>query len=142
MNQNKLKTSLSIAAISKLSSKYKFFTIEKTFKKGHIKRGVANKTLTKVLAKHLKLSKYLNASNLKYPLIITFFKNSESFFEYLNENSRNNTIVFMSTGSVVCKQNLPNKISSLHLFQNFSSLFTPSSMLLKCLKLAQKSEIH
>ena len=83
MNQNKLKTSLSVAAVSKLSSKYKFFTIEKIFKKGYIKRGVASKTLTKILAKHLKLSKYLNTSNLKYPLVITFFENSESFFEYL-----------------------------------------------------------
>jgi hypothetical protein len=141
MNLNKLKTSLSVSTVSKLSSKYKFFTIEKPFKKVPAKRAVATKTLTKILAKHLKLSKHLDPSDLKYPLVINFFEDLDSFVEHLIENYGKNdsNIVFMSTGSVVFKQNFANKVSSLHLFSRFSSLFNPSIMLLRCLKLAQKS---
>lgn len=141
MNQNKLKTSLSISIVSKLSSKYKFFTIEKPLKKKFTKKAVATKTLTKVLAKNLNLSNYLDSSRLKYPLVINFFEDLDSFVEYLDENSNRNenNIVFMSTGKVVFKQNFSNKISPLLLFNSFSALFNPSIMLLRCLKLAQKS---
>lgn len=141
MNLNKLKTSLSVSTVSKLSSKYKFFTIEKPFKKIPAKRAVATKTLTKILAKHLKLSKHLDYADLKYPLVINFFEDLDSFVEHLTENhgKTDSNIVFMSTGSVVFKQNFANKVSSLHLFNSFSSLFNSPIMLLRCLKLAQKS---
>ncbi len=141
MNLNKLKTSLSVSTASKLSSQYKFFTIEKPFKKVPAKRAVATKTLTRILAKHLKLSKYLDPSDLKYPLVINFFEDLDSFVEHLTENYGKNgsNIVFMSTGNVVFKQNFANKVSPLHLFNRFSSLFDSSIMLLRCLKLVQKS---
>ena len=141
MNLNKLKTSLSVSTASKLSSQYKFFTIEKPFKKVPAKRAVATKTLTRILAKHLKLSKHLDPSDLKYPLVINFFEDLDSFVEHLTENYGKNgsNIVFMSTGNVVFKQNFANKVSPLHLFNRFSSLFASSIMLLRCLKLVQKS---
>jgi hypothetical protein len=141
MNQNKLKTSLSISIVSKLSSKYKFFTIEKPLKKKFTKKAVATKTLTKVLVKHLNLSNHLDSSRLKYPLVINFFEDLDSFVEHLTENYGKNgsNIVFMSTGNVVFKQNFANKVSPLHLFNRFSSLFDSSIMLLRCLKLVQKS---
>ena len=141
MNLNKLKISLSVSTVSKLSSKYKFFTIEKPFKKIPARRAVATKTLTKILAKHLKLSKHLDYADLKYPLVINFFEDLDSFVEHLTENhgKTDSNIVFMSTGSVVFKQNFANKVSSLHLFNSFSSLFNSPIMLLRCLKLAQKS---
>lgn len=141
MNLNKLKTSLSVSTASKLSSQYKFFTIEKPFKKVSAKRAVATKTLTRILAKHLKLSKHLDPSDLKYPLVINFFEDLDSFVEHLTENYGKNgsNIVFMSTGNVVFKQNFANKVSPLHLFNRFSSLFDSSIMLLRCLKLVQKS---
>ena len=47
MKQNKLKTSLSIAAISRLNSQYDLFTIEKFFKKEPAEKAIATKTLTK-----------------------------------------------------------------------------------------------
>ena len=141
MNLNKLKTSLSVSTASKLSSQYKFFTIEKPFKKVPAKRAVATKTLTRILAKHLKLSKHLDPSDLKYPLVINFFEDLDSFVEHLTENYGKNgsNIVFMSTGNVVFKQNFANKASPLHLFNRFNSLFDSSIMLLRCLKLVQKS---
>lgn len=141
MNLNKLKTSLSVSTVSNLSSQYKFFTIEKPFKKVPAKKAVATKTLTRILAKHLKLSKHLDSSDLKYPLVINFFKDLDSFVEHLTENYGKNgsNIVFMSTGNVVFKQNFANKVSPLHLFNRFSSLFDSSIMLLRCLKLVQKS---
>jgi hypothetical protein len=141
MKQNKITTYLSVASISKLASKYKFFTIEKPSKSVGISKIAVAKTLTKVLSKHLKLSKHLDSSNLKYPLIINFFEDHNSFVEYLTLNSdkNNNNIVFMSTGNISFKQNLSQNISSMYLFNRFSSLFDSSVMLLRCLKLSQKS---
>ncbi len=139
MNQNKLKTSLSIATISKLNSQYNFFTIEKAFKKKSVKKSIVTKTLTKVSAKHLNLSKHLNPLDLKYPLSINFFEDLDSFVEHLNEKSNKNNIVFISTGQIVSKQNPFNKISSLDLFNKFSSLLNSSTLLLRCLKLSQKN---
>ena len=139
MNQNKLKTSLSIATISKLNSQYNFFTIEKAFKKKSVKKSIVTKTLTKVSAKHLNLSKHLNPLDLKYPLSINFFEDLDSFVEHLNEKSNKNNIVFISTGQIVSKQNPFNKISSLDLFNKFNSLLNSSTLLLRCLKLSQKN---
>jgi hypothetical protein len=138
MNQNKLKTSLSIAIISKLNSQYNFFTIEKLFKKELAKKAIVSKTLTKVSVKHLNLSKHLSPMDLKYPLVINFFENFDSFIEHLNEKSNKNDVIFISTGQIASKQNLSDKISSLNLFNKFNSLFNSSILLLRCLKLAQK----
>ena len=139
MNQNKLKTSLSIATISKLNSQYNFFTIEKAFKKKSVKKSIVTKTLTKVSAKHLNLSKHLNPLDLKYPLTINFFEDLDSFVEHLNKKSNKNNIVFISIGQIVSKENPFNKISSLDLFNKFSSLLNSSTLLLRCLKLSQKN---
>ena len=139
MKQNKLKTSLSIAAISRLNSQYDLFTIEKFFNKEPAEKAIATKTLTKVSAKHLNLSKHLDTLNLKYPLTINFFEDIESFIEHLNNNTDKSNIIFISTGQIVSKQNIPNKISCLSLFNRFNSLFNSSILLLRCLKLAQKN---
>ena len=67
----------------------------------------ASKTLTKVLAKNIELSKHLDPNLLKYPLTINFFDSFDNLLKYLKINLKGNSsnIIFVNADNVALKEN-------------------------------------
>ena len=141
MKLNNIKTTLSIAELTNLKRNFKNFTIEKNFIDKKSEEIALSKTLTKVLAKNISLSKHLDPHILKYPLTINFFDSSINLMSHLRKNlkNENNNIVFVNTDNIALKENDLKKISSistLSLFNNFNSIFSPAILVLKCIQIS------
>tara|TARA_B100001093_G_scaffold316638_1_gene302073 strand:- start:117 stop:566 length:450 start_codon:yes stop_codon:yes gene_type:complete len=141
MKLNKIKTTLSIAELTNLKRNFKNFTIEKNFIDKKSAEIALSKTLTKVLAKNISLSKHLDPHVLKYPLTINFFDSSVNLMSHLRKdlNNKNNNIVFVNADNIALKENDLKKVSSvstLSLFNNFNSIFSAAILVLKCIKIS------
>jgi ribosomal protein L16 Arg81 hydroxylase len=141
MKLNKIKTTLSLAALERLKKEFKFFTIEKSSSTKKPNTIAVSKTLTKVLAKNLELSKHLDSQLLKYPLVINFFENFDDLLKYLKANLKenNSNIVFVNSNKVALRETDSRKLSSLSpvsLFNNFNLLFSPAILVLKCIQIS------
>jgi hypothetical protein len=141
MKLNKIKTTLSLTALERLKKKFKFFTIEKSSSTKKPNTIAVSKTLTKVLAKNLELSKHLDSQLLKYPLVINFFGNFDDLLKYLKANLKesNSNIVFVNSDKVALRETDSKKLSSLSpvsLFNNFNLLFSPAILVLKCIQIS------
>lgn len=141
MKLNKIKTTLSLTALERLKKEFKFFTIEKSSSTKKSNTIAVSKTLTRVLAKNLELSKHLDSQLLKYPLVINFFGNFDDLLKYLKANLKesNSNIVFVNSDKVALRENDSKKLSSLSpvsLFNNFNLLFSPAILVLKCIQIS------
>ena len=141
MKLNKIKATLSLAALERLKKEFKFFTFRKKFVNQKPNTIAVSKTLTKVLAKNLKLSKHLDPQLLKYPLVINFFESFDDLLKYLKANLKENSnnIVFVNSNKVALRETDSRKLSSLSpvsLFNNFNLHFSPAILVLKCIQIS------
>ena len=72
MKLNKIKTTLLLAELNQLKKPFKFFTLEKNLPNRKSKNIALSKTLTKILAKNIRLSNHIDPDFLKFPLTINF----------------------------------------------------------------------
>jgi len=141
MKLNKIKTILSLATLKELKRDFKFFTVEKSSSTRNMETVAASKTLTKVLAKNIELSKHLDPNLLKYPLTINFFDSFDNLLKYLKINLKGNcsNIIFINADNVALKENDLKKLSylsPLSLFNSFNLLFSPTILVLKCMQIS------
>ena len=141
MKLNKIKTTLLLAELNQLKKPFKFFTLEKNPPNRKSRNIALSKTLTKILAKNIRLSNHIDAGFLKFPLTINFFKSYSDLIKHLEDDSKkkDNNIIFINADVVALKENNSKKIASisnLNLFNTLNSIFLPTLLVMKCLQIS------
>ena len=141
MKLNKIKTTLLLAELNQLKKPFKFSTLEKNLPNRKSKNIALSKTLTKILAKNIRLSNHIDPDFLKFPLTINIFKSHSDLIKHLEDDSKkkDNNIIFINADVVALKENNSKKIASisnLNLFNTLNSIFLPTLLVMKCLQIS------
>jgi len=139
MKNKKIKNSLSIVSLKIFIKDTPYFTIESKNIKTNQKDSTTKKSFIKILSKNIFISKYLEPTLLKYPMVIKTFKNYNVLYSYLLENNKNlnSSIVFISLNNIRLKKNdffCINSMIFLNSMTKLYSIFDSKFLFLKCLK--------
>jgi len=139
MKNKKIKNYLSIVSLKIFIKDTSYFTVESKNIKNNQKDNTTKKSFIKILSKNIFISKYLETTFLKYPMIIKTFKNYNVLYSYLLENNKNlnSSIVFVSLNNIRLKKNdffCINSMVFLNSMNKLYSIFDSKFLFLKCLK--------